>query len=113
MPDLKRVSSKRKRSASRKLSGQGLDASHLKDEVDAADFERDWGLSPQKEVRQAMTMTYSSMGKLAECLPALHMQCLVAAVQTGRLRCSTPRRMRLWFLSSGNLLLHKCQQCIL
>ena len=54
MPDnLKRASSKRRRSGSRKLSGgPGLDPSHLKDEVDAEAFERDWGLSPKQEVRR-------------------------------------------------------------
>ena len=49
MPDLKRASSKRRRSGSRKLS-EALSPGHLKDEVDAESFERDWGISPKREV---------------------------------------------------------------
>ena len=73
MPDnnLKRVSSKRRRSGSRKLSGNaaGLDPSHLKDEVDAEAFERDWGLSPSKEVRTAGSGndTQALPGRVAGC----------------------------------------------
>ena len=68
MPDLKRVSSKRRRSGSRKLS-DALPPELLGEDVDADSFQRDWGITPQKEVSAAWQRRGLLYERCAVCSP--------------------------------------------